>query len=283
MKTAIIILNYNDYETTSNMLNNIRNYKSIDLIVVVDNKSIDDSYNKLKKFENNKIKIIQTNENKGYANGNNYGLNYLKDKNIDYVIISNPDIIVEENVIIKLKEDLNNKDITLVAPIIIENNHLSRGWKLPKFREDLISNINYFHKYSEKLLNYKDDKYNQQLVKVDVVSGCFFAIKYNDFKTINFFDSNTFLYYEENILGSKLKKCNLNSFIDVTINVKHNVSVSVNKSLNSLKKFKILKNSQIYYEKDYNNLNILGIILLRITYYISYFISFLMIKLSRRK
>lgn len=283
MKTAIIILNYNDYETTSNMLNNIRNYKSIDLIVVVDNKSIDNSYNKLKKFENNKIKVIQTDENKGYANGNNYGLMYLKNKNIDYVIISNPDVEFEESVIIKLKKDLENDDVTLVSPIVIENNNKSRGWKLPKFREDLISNINYFHKYSNKLLSYKEKYYDKELVKVDVVSGCFFAIKYQEFKNIDFFDSNTFLYYEENILGSKLKNCNLNSFIDVTINVKHNVSVSVNKSLNSLKKYKILKNSQIYYEKEYNNLNILGIILLRITYYISYFISFLEIKLSRRK
>ena len=80
MKTAIVILNYNDYETTSCMLNQIKDYKSLDLIVIVDNKSKDNSYNKLKKYENNKVKIIQTKENKGYANGNNYGLKYLENK-----------------------------------------------------------------------------------------------------------------------------------------------------------------------------------------------------------
>ena len=238
MKTAIIILNYNDYETTSDMLNKIKDYKSLDLIVVVDNKSSDDSYNKLKSFENDKIKIIETKENNGYASGNNYGLKYLENKNIDYVIISNPDIIVEENVIIKLKEDLNNKDITLVSPIVVENKHISRGWKLPKFKEDLISNINHFHKYSDNLLSYKDEYYNKELVKVEVVSGCFFAIKYKDFKDINFFDSNTFLYYEENIIGKKLQDINKNSYIDTAIKVKHNLSVSVDKSLNSLKKYK---------------------------------------------
>ena len=67
MKTAIIILNYNDYETTSNMLNKIKDYKSLDLIVVIDNKSKDNSYNKLKHFENDKIKVMETKENKGYA------------------------------------------------------------------------------------------------------------------------------------------------------------------------------------------------------------------------
>ena len=277
MKTAIVILNYNDYETTSSMLNKIKEYKSLDLIIVVDNKSKDDSYNKLKKFENDKIKVIETNENKGYANGNNYGLDYLKDKNIDYVIISNPDILVEEKDIIKLIKDLNNENITLVAPIIIEPNKISRGWKLPKFREDLISNINYFHKFSDKLLSYEDDYYNQELVQVDVVSGCFFSIKYKDFKDINFFDPHTFLYYEENIIGKKLQDRNKSSFIDTSIQVKHNLSVSVDKSLNSLKKYKILKTSQIYYEKKYQKLNIMGILILKLFYYFSYFLAYIKI------
>ena len=273
MKTAIIILNYNDLETTKNMLNLIKDYKILDLIVIVDNKSLDNSYQELKKFENSKIKVLETDKNLGYAYGNNYGLNYLENKNIDNVIISNPDVLVKEEVIIKLIKDLDSNDITLVAPVISENGILSKGWKLPHFKEDLISNINYFHKYSKKLLSYKEQYYNKELVKVEVVHGCFFVIKYTKFKEINFFDPNTFLYYEENILGSKLKSIGLNSYVDTTVSVKHNLSISVNKSLNSLKKYKILKTSQIYYEKKYNNLNIIGIMILRIFYYISYFIS----------
>ena len=94
MKTAIIILNYNDLETTKNMLNLIKDYKILDLIVIVDNKSLDNSYQELKKFENSKIKVLETDKNLGYAYGNNYGLNYLENKNIDNVIISNPDVLV---------------------------------------------------------------------------------------------------------------------------------------------------------------------------------------------
>ena len=284
MRTAIIILNYNDYKTTIDMLEQIKNYNSLDLIVVVDNNSTDNSYEQLKKFTSDKIKIIKTDKNLGYAAGNNFGLCYLEDKNIDYVIISNPDIEVKESVIEKLKLDLNTKnEVVLVAPIVYENGNISRGWKLPHFKEDLLSNINYFHKYSTKLLKYSNDYYNQELVPVEAVSGCFFAIKYAEFKEINFFDSRTFLYYEENILGSRLKQKQLKSYIDTKVSIKHNLSVSVDKSYNSLKKYKILKNSQIYYEKEYNHLNVLGIFVLRIFYYISYFISFVSIKLSRRK
>ena len=61
MKTGIIILNYNDYETTYDMLNRIKKFKEIDIIVVVDNMSLDNSYERLKKIENEKIKVISSN------------------------------------------------------------------------------------------------------------------------------------------------------------------------------------------------------------------------------
>ena len=275
MKTAIVILNYNDYDTTYKMIKTIKDYQELDLIVVVDNKSQDDSYQKLKVLENSKIKIMQTDVNKGYAYGNNYGLNYLKDKQIDYVIISNPDVDFKENVITKMKTDLENDNITLVAPVINQRGDKLFGWKLPHFKEDLMSNIIYFHRYATKLLNYDDNYYHQELAKVDVVSGCFFMIKYNRFQEIGFFDANTFLYYEENILGWKLKKHNYESYLDTTIEVNHNLSVSVDKSLNRLKKYKLLKDSQMYYEKEYNHINFFQIFFLRLFYYITLVISYL--------
>ena len=37
MKTGFVIVNYNDYETTTKLLGNIESYKILDEIVVVDN------------------------------------------------------------------------------------------------------------------------------------------------------------------------------------------------------------------------------------------------------
>ena len=74
-KIGMVILNYNDYETTSNYIDMIKNYKSINYIVVVDNNSTDGSYEKLSKINSNKIKVIKTDKNKGYAYGNNFGIN----------------------------------------------------------------------------------------------------------------------------------------------------------------------------------------------------------------
>lgn len=277
MKTGIIILNYNDYETTYDMLNRIKNFKEIDIIVVVDNMSLDNSYERLKKYENEKIKVISSKENRGYASGNNVGIKYLVDNyKVDNIIISNPDIILKDNDIKILKDDLkNNKNIDIISPYIDERGKISRGWKLPRYIDELLCNMNFFHKIGENNLKYKDDYYKDDLTKVDVVSGCFFMIRKESFEKIGYFDENTFLYYEENIIGKKLKDNNMNTYVDKRVNIIHNLSISVNKSFNSIKKYKILKQSQKYYQKEYNKLNIFGMILLRFVYYISLIISYI--------
>ena len=268
-KVGMIILNYNDYETTDKYLSSIKNYKVLDKIIVVDNNSTDSSYEKLQKYNNSKIKVIETKENKGYAYGNNAGIKALDD-DIDYVIISNPDITVSEKTIARLKKDLDtNKDISVVAPVIKELNYIKRGWRLPKYKDELLSNITFFHRKAEANLRYDDSKYKGNITKVDVVSGCFFMIRKSVLNLIGNFDEGTFLYYEENIMGHKLDLVGKKTFIDNEAEVTHNLSVSVDKSFNSINKYKILKNSQKYYVKYFLKSNIFAIILLRLVYYIS--------------
>ena len=274
MDTAIIILNYNDSTTTKEMIEQIKDYKTLNHIIIVDNCSTDDSYNILKKEEKNNIEVIKTKKNNGYASGNNYGIKHAINKyKSDYIIISNPDIIVKEKDIKALIKELKYNNISLIAPRINEHGTISKGWKLPKLKNDILSNINYFHKYAEKDLMYDEPKYRGKITEVEVVKGCFFIIKSNVIKDINYFDENTFLYYEENILGKKLKDKKYKSYILNEVEVIHNLSVSIDKSVKSLRKYKILKKSQRYYEKNYNNTNIFGMLVLFITYYISYFIS----------
>ena len=97
MKTGLVIINYNDCETTKQMLHNICDYTILDEIVVVDNCSTEDSYIELLKLENNKISIIQSDKNNGYASGMNVGAKYLiqKYKKCN-IIFSNADIIIDK-------------------------------------------------------------------------------------------------------------------------------------------------------------------------------------------
>lgn len=272
MKNGIVILNYNDSENTSLILEDIKNYKILDYIIIVDNKSTDDSVSKLKKFENKKIKIVEAKENRGYAAGNNVGIRYLIDNyEVDNIIISNPDIIVSEKNIKGLLEDLKKEEIAVIAPRVKEPLGISRGWKLPTFFSELVSNIPFFRAFEQTILKYKEEDYNQDLTKVDVVKGCFFIIKKEALEKIGLFDENTFLYYEEIIMAAKLKKQGLNTYVDNQEEIVHALSQCVDKNVKRIEKFKILKQSQHYYERYVNHMNIFKIYILRLFYYMYLF------------
>ena len=52
-KTACVILNYNDSENVIKLFNKIKDYKCLDEIIVVDNHSTDNSYERLKEIDAN--------------------------------------------------------------------------------------------------------------------------------------------------------------------------------------------------------------------------------------
>ncbi len=277
MKTGIVILNYNDYENTIKMLEQIMDYKCLSKIVVVDNCSTDESLEKIRLFESKKIIVLESSQNKGYAYGNNLGLKYLeKETNCELAIISNPDVVVSESVIEALIQDMKKDEtISFLGPKVLEYGHISKGWKLPNFASELVSTMNYFNRFSFKLQRYKDSYYQEKLCDVEVIHGCFFMARLKDFKKIKYFDPHTFLYYEENILGYKARAKAMRVVVDTSLSVQHMGSLTVDKSLKKIKKYKALKKSMFYYEKEYRHLNILGMALLKLFYFISLGILYL--------
>ena len=272
MKTGFLIINYNDFESTEKLINNIKDYKTIDEIIVVDNKSTDNSLKQLKKIKLTNLKIVSSDKNNGYSSAINLGCKELiKDLGKCNIIISNADIIInKEDDLKQLLDDLNKKDIGVVAPTILEHNNLNRGWKMPKPIIEILLNLPYIHRFiRKKYLFYNEEHYKNKTSIVDIVSGCFFLIKSSILEEIDYLDENVFLYYEENILSSKLKKINKQIIIDNKIKIIHNHSVTIDKNLNKIKKYKIQKKSQYYFEKNYNNANIVELLLLKITSFIT--------------
>lgn len=277
MKTGFLIINYNDFETTAKLLDNIKNYQILDKIVIVDNKSTDDSYNKLyNKYHSSHISVIQNVSNKGYASGINFGSKYLIDILGDCnIIVSNSDIIVYSELDIKALVNSKPEGCAIIAPIIKEHEGYSRGWKIPSPFKDCILNIAYIHNWLRpKLLFYKEVHYYKKIVEVEAVSGCFFLIDSKSLKQVNYFDENTFLYYEENIISKKMQEIKKKIMINTEVEVFHNHSVTIDKSINHMNKYKELKRSQYYFQKEYNRANIIHQILLKITSKISYYLIY---------
>lgn len=256
-KLGFVIVNYNDYKMTLNLLNNIRDYKCLDKIVVVDNKSTDDSLKHLKKIENKKIVILESKENKGYASGLNIGAKYLiENLGKCNIIFSNTDIIInKEEDLKKLNSDIGKHSIAVIGPTIVENRKLNRGWMLSTINDEIKFNIPFISRKYRKENLYSEEHYKEDLSIVGVVSGCFFCVNGEVLKKVDYFDENTFLYYEEQILAKKLEKVDKQIAVDNNVVIIHNHSVTIDKNIKRINKYKILKTSQRYFVKEYLQAN----------------------------
>ena len=90
-RTAAVVVNYNDSETTLAQIRRIRDYAALDRIIVVDNASTDRSLAALRAVAGGKVTVLAAKRNGGYGAGNNLGIRYAAKKGIQYALIANPD------------------------------------------------------------------------------------------------------------------------------------------------------------------------------------------------
>ena len=268
-KIGMVIVNYNDFKMTSRLLNNVKDYKCLEKIVVVDNNSSDDSFDKLKEFESNRITIIK-NSNRQYSSGLNVGAKYLIKKVGECnIIFSNSDIIIKGEEDLKRLSSNINKDVVVVGPTVKEQGALNRGWRLPTTNQEILFNIPLLSRYfKKKYLFYKEEDYQGDTTIVDVVSGCFFIVDSKFLMNNDYFDETTFLYYEEQIFAKKVKAQNKKELVNNKVTIIHDHSVSIDKSIKRVSKHAILKKSQRYFAKKYLKANIFQMTLLYITDYL---------------
>ena len=80
MKNCFLIINYNDAKSTNHLINNIKDYKVIDHILIIDNNSNTKDKEKLYSIKDKKIEIIELENNLGYSGAINYGAKYIEKK-----------------------------------------------------------------------------------------------------------------------------------------------------------------------------------------------------------
>lgn len=252
MKVGIVVLNYNDASQTVDFVRKLQSFHNINTLCVVDNGSNDNSYQTLLCLENNITKVIGLQNNIGYAAGNNVGLKYLYQNNCDLFIIANPDIVIEEYALYDFVTYINSyPEYGIYGPTIIEGETCNAGWKLMGIGYDIVDNLVYINRWFKGRNRYPKTKYTGEITAVDVVSGCFFAIKRETIDVIGYLDEGTFLYYEENILAKKAKHAKIKTCVLNNVKVIHNHSVTIDKNINHYRKMRILKNSQYYYRNQF--------------------------------
>lgn len=267
MKNTFLIVNCNDYKSTRHLVDNIKDYECLEEIVIVDNNSSDEEKENLATIKYINVHIIYNDNNDGYSMAINKGAKYLIDKyKRCNIFVSNSDIVImSESDLNKMLKWVGKGDIGLLGPQVLELGSISRGvkelspmldfWLTVPVIRTLISDAAYL---------YKDEYYKTDISYVDVISSAFFLISSDVMQKINYMDELVFLYYEDYILGKRVRNLGLKVAICNEVKVKHQYSVSVDKFLDNIDKYKLLKKSQLYYHTTYNKANSFERLLLKV-------------------
>ena len=269
------MLNYNCSNLIIKAIESFKSFKKRIELFIVDNNSNISNKTILEEYEKNKddfVHIFYNKENLGFAKGNNVALRKIEDYiKCENVFILNPDVYINENIIETIDDFiLKTPDCGAVS---IEHrdgqNQFSQrqGWDLPDYKTELKTSF-YFarKKYYKKI----PICFNERINKVDAIDGCFYGINYDLFKSIGFLDENTFLYYEENILGQKIKKINRQNYIlKSDDNPIHDHQNSSTVRVKFRRNWKFYNKSRKYYCKSYLKIGAFKSLILNICIFIS--------------
>ena len=269
-RISCIILNYNDGETAWSLTEELSESRIITDLILVDNHSSDDSWkmleNKVRSADQTngpRLHFIRTEENRGYGMGNQAGIDYALDQGAqDYLLIANPDIHVEDRCIRRIIEALEAEKTAAAASAMIhstEERPLFSYWDLLSLPGDLMDTGLFTRRLFRRYLKTPE---NRLLAGADpasrivgAVPGSFFVLKTAAFETEELrqlFDPEVFLYYEEKILGKKLKDRGLKELLVTDVSYIHAHSVSIDKSYRKIAdKQRLLHKSKLYYYQTY--------------------------------
>ena len=221
-RLRIIVLNFNRAEMTADCISNVmqQTYNPKD-IIVVDNNSRADEFEKLCQLLPKEVTIIRCSSNLGYAGGNNVGAKL--DNGIPhstYTMILNNDVtLLDSDCCKKLIRALKHDVSRVACSPLVDTVHTDlppekqiQVRRIPKFKDTLISGSWWLRRLPwlssiSKWYTYHDARpypINQE-IDCESINGSCFIIRTDFLREIGYFDQGTFLYYEEIILGKQIK------------------------------------------------------------------------------
>lgn len=253
---SCIILNYNDADTTIRLIEHSKDFTAFNKLVVVDNLSTDDSFERLTTYACDHIHVISSDKNGGYGYGNNVGIKYVRDVLHDeYCVIANPDVIFENETVSALLNYIAHDPTCAIVACSQKNASRYSAWKETGLAGDLIFNSILLNKLFQPRY-YPASFFEQEVCKVYAVSGCFFMARVEALFDIGLYDEDFFLYEEEKCIAHKLKDKGWNTFLLTSYEYLHEHSVSVSKSIKGFGDAKkIVLESNIKYLRKYRGIS----------------------------
>lgn len=263
-QVGVVVLNYNDANTTIKLIDTIKKYNAISKIVAVDNCSPDGSFEMIKANfeESKKIDVIRCTCNGGYGYGNNEGIRWIRKKyGIGQIIICNPDVTFEEETIIAMSSFLSDfEDAAVVAPIMRNpkgEKQTITAWSIPTYLQYSMFASTILRQFCKSFFVDHSVLNKTEPVEVGCVAGSMLMIDCDRLGDSTIYDENIFLYCEETVLGIRVRNCGYKTYLLPNYSFTHYHSVSIQKSIPKLiTQQKIMWTSRIYVLDTYMKGNI---------------------------
>lgn len=182
--TLAIVLHWGKVETTSECIRALEKNNGIDILIINNTGS---------QIQNKYEEIVST-KNLGFGGGMNIGLKKAISRDYRYALVLNNDTLVDEDLAKQLTIQLQeNKNIAAIAPTIVFQSEPEKIW-FAGGRLDLRSATSPHHLQGmsvEKLPS------KAKLSSVSFLTGCCVLFKVSALKDIGLFDTDYFLYYED--------------------------------------------------------------------------------------
>lgn len=230
-KVSIIVLTYNSAVHITALIESIcnQNNKEDFEIIVIDNKSLDDTVKKTKTLiSKNKdkeliLKLVENKNNAGFAAGINKGVKYAQGK---YVLFINPDARWKKGKVSDMTKILEaNPEVSIVGGRMVKNNGMVEK-SAGKFF-DLKSSFLIALGLDENLgIRFSPNKTS----RVDFVSGGFMMVRRSAFEELGGFDENLFMYVEDMEFCYRAKKAGYKTYFCHDAEVEHESHGSGNRA-----------------------------------------------------
>jgi len=193
VRTAVVMVNYNNSDDTSACVNSFSELANQPPIIIVDNDSQDNSVTRIGK-EHPNLTIIGLDQNVGFGRGINVAVKWaLRNTSCEYILVLNNDTLIEPTTLVGLERTLaEHRNVGIAAPRIAFTEKRETLW------------------YGGGEIDWKrgagtapgvlgriDSKMALTPRQIDFASGCAMLVRREVFETIGGFDQRFFMYEED--------------------------------------------------------------------------------------
>ncbi len=238
-KISIIIVNYNGFKDTCELLDCLGNHETIEIIVVDNTTGVNEA--KLIKELYPHIKEIRSEKNLGFAGGNNLGLAQATG---DHIMLLNNDTITSSTTILELSKTLEeSKDIDIICPIL-------RFFDTGQIQYAGYTSISPITGRNQCIRSYPVEP----LQSTALPHGAAMMFTRKAFEVVGKMSEDYFLYYEEHDWAHRFRKNGFKCAVHAKSEILHKESASVQK-LNGLKLFYLTRNRILFIKRNMPKIN----------------------------